>query len=98
MDFEQDGLIAVFFVFVLWNDVSGCLLMAYRQPEKGWGFVVGFGCNFNHTLHASGALRTCIHYSHRHLLCPKNAATALKMLARCPTLLCFLPCIRAFMS
>ena len=29
-------------------------------------------------------LRTCIHYFHRHLLCPKNVATALKMLARCP--------------
>ena len=43
-------------------------------------------------------LRTCIHYFHRHLLRPKNAATALKMLARCSTLLCFLPCIRAFMS
>ena len=28
--------------------------------------------------------RTCIHYLHRHLLCPKNTATALKMLARCP--------------
>ncbi|RKW31455.1 MAG: hypothetical protein D8B42_03820 [Kingella sp. (in: b-proteobacteria)] len=42
-------------------------------------------------------IRTCIHYFHRHLLCPKNAATALKMLARCPTLLRFLPCIRAFM-
>ena len=43
-------------------------------------------------------VRTCIHYFHRHLLCPKNVATALKMLARCPTLLRFLPCIRAFMS
>ena len=43
-------------------------------------------------------IRTCIHYSHRHLSCPKNTATALKMLARCPTLLCFLHCIRAFMS
>ena len=43
-------------------------------------------------------LRTCIHYFHRHLLCPKTAATALKMLARCPTLLRFLPCIHAFMS
>ena len=42
--------------------------------------------------------RTCIHYFHSHLLCPKNAATALKMLARCSTLLCFLPCIHAFMS
>jgi len=44
MDFEQDGLIAVFFVFVLWSDVSGCLLMAHRQPEKrlglcGWLWV-----------------------------------------------------------
>ncbi|EEP66882.1 hypothetical protein GCWU000324_02857 [Kingella oralis ATCC 51147] len=42
--------------------------------------------------------RTCIHYFHRHLLCPKNAATALKMLARCSTFLRFLPCIHAFMS
>ena len=43
-------------------------------------------------------IRTCIHYFHRHLLCPKNVATALEMRARCLTLLRFLSCIHAFMS
>ena len=74
--------------------VSGCLNAGAnnRQPENAAPRPYG--------LLASRALafRTCIHYFHRHLLCPKNAATALKMLARCPTLLRFLPCIHAFIS
>jgi len=35
--------------------------------------------------------------STRQLLRPKSMATALQMLARCPTLLRFAPCIHAFM-
>ncbi|RKW31137.1 MAG: hypothetical protein D8B42_04505 [Kingella sp. (in: b-proteobacteria)] len=41
-------------------------------------------------------LRTRIYHFHGLLLCPKSVATALKMLARCSTLLRFLPCIHAF--
>ena len=36
--------------------------------------------------------------STRQLLRPKNMATALQMLAMYPTLLCFVPCIHAFMT
>ena len=80
--------------------VAGCLLARRAGNWFAYHFVVWrtFWWVIHCVHYACYGIRTCIHYFHRHLLCPKNVATALKMLARCPTLLRFLPCIRAFIS
>ena len=74
--------------------------------KKGCCFVVGFECSFTFAPYRGAGdllslLRQSVNLhssSTRQLLRPKNMATALQMLARCPTLLRFAPCIHAFMT
>jgi len=73
--------------------------------KKGCCFVVGFECSFTFAPYRGAGdllslLRQSVNLhssSARQLLRPKSMATALQMLARYPTLLCFAPCIHAFM-
>ena len=72
--------------------------------KKGCCFVVGFECSFTFAPYRGAGdllflLRQSVNLhssSARQLLRPKSMATALQMLARYPTLLCFAPCIHAF--
>jgi len=74
--------------------------------KKGCCFVVGFECSFTFAPYRGAGdllflLRQSVNLhssSARQLLRPKSMATALQMLARYPTLLCFAPCIHAFMT
>ena len=67
--------------------------------------MVGFECSFTFAPYRGAGdllslLRQSVNLhssSARQLLRPKSMATALQMLARYPTLLCFAPCIHAFM-
>ena len=76
-----------------------------RQPENGicalWlALGVALTMRFMPAGHLLSLLRQSVNLhslSARQLLRPKNMATALQMLARCPTLLRFAPCIHAFM-